>query len=75
MLARNEHSPFQALAIGTACRTVQFHPEVDEPIARDFVDRRQHLVERALDVAEAPYGARVLANFVKGFVAAPGAAR
>lgn len=75
VLARNEHSPFQALAIGTACRTVQFHPEVDEPIARDFVDRRRHLVERALDVAEAPYGARVLANFVKGFVAAPGAAR
>ena len=46
VLARNDHSPFQALAVGDSVRTVQFHPEVDEPIARDFVDRRRHLVDR-----------------------------
>lgn len=68
LLARNDHSPFQSLAIGPACRTVQFHPEVDAPIARDFVDRRAHLVERAPAVAEAPLGGRVLANFVRSFV-------
>lgn len=74
VLARNAHSPFQALAVGPACRTVQFHPEVDVPIARDFVDRRRHLIDREPAVGETPLGARVLANFVNGFVPAPGAA-
>jgi GMP synthase (glutamine-hydrolysing) len=66
-LAWNEHSPFQALAVGRACRTVQFHPEVDTPIAREFVDRRHHLLDRAPVVSEAPLGGRVLANFVRAF--------
>ena len=70
LLAWNDHSPVQALAIGLACRTVQFHPEVDAPIARDFVDRRGHLIDRAPAVAETPLGGRVLANFVRGFVMA-----
>lgn len=73
LLAGNDHSPFQALAVGPVCRTVQFHPEVDVPIARDFVDRRRHLIERAPAVTEAPLGGRVLANFVRGFVPAPAA--
>jgi GMP synthase (glutamine-hydrolysing) len=70
LLAWNDHSPIQALAIGPACRTVQFHPEVDAPIARDFVDRRGHLIDRAPAVAETPLGGRILANFVRGFVTA-----
>ena len=74
VLARNDHSHFQALAVGPACRTVQFHPEVDVPIARDFVDRRRHLIDREPTVSETPLGARVLANFVNGFVPAPGTA-
>ncbi|MGH7572409.1 MAG: glutamine amidotransferase-related protein [Gemmatimonadota bacterium] len=73
LLARNDHSPFQALAIGSACRTVQFHPEVDAPIARDFVDRRRHLIERPPSVAEAPLGGRLLVNFVRSFVPAAAA--
>jgi GMP synthase (glutamine-hydrolysing) len=68
-LARNDHSAFQALAIGRRCRTVQFHPEVDTAIAQDFVSRRRHLAGPAPVVADAPLGGRVLANFVKGFVA------
>lgn len=75
LLAGNEHSPIQALAIGPACRTVQFHPEVDALIARDFVNRRRHLIDRAPAVAETPLGGRVLANFVRGFVTATDPAR
>ncbi len=68
VLARNGHSEVQAVAIGPACRGVQFHPEVTAPIARDFVARRGHLVSPPPGVGEAPLGARVLANFVAGFV-------
>jgi GMP synthase (glutamine-hydrolysing) len=68
ILARNDHTPFQALGIGESIRTVQFHPEVDEQIARDFVDRRRHLIHDSPVVAETTIGRRTLANFVQGFV-------
>ncbi|HUP01030.1 MAG TPA: gamma-glutamyl-gamma-aminobutyrate hydrolase family protein [Gemmatimonadota bacterium] len=68
VLAENDHTPVQAVAIGPACRGVQFHPEVTPPIARDFVTRRGHLVSPPAQVSDAPLAGRVLANFVESFV-------
>lgn len=70
LLAGNAHCPVQAVAIGPACRGVQFHPEVTAPIARDFVARRAHLVQPPPVVADAPHAARVLVNFARAFVEA-----
>jgi GMP synthase (glutamine-hydrolysing) len=64
VLAGNDHSPIQAAAIGSTVRTVQFHPEVTTPIAADFVAQRRHLLAHSPAVAEAPWGARVLTNFL-----------
>jgi GMP synthase (glutamine-hydrolysing) len=68
LLAVNSHTEVQAIALGATVRGVQFHPEVDEEIARDFVARRRHLVAGDPQVVEAPHAARVLANFVESFV-------
>ena len=74
LLAVNPHTEVQAIALGGTVRGVQFHPEVDEDISRDFVARRRHLVDGEPQVIEAPHAVRVLANFVDSFVR-PGAAR
>lgn len=74
-LARNDHSPFQALAVGESCRTVQFHPEVDRAIAEDFVARRRHLLNRPVTVDDAARAGRVLENFVRHFVGESGRER
>lgn len=68
LLAVNPHTEVQAIALGAMVRSVQFHPEVGEEIARDFVARRRHLVASDPPVVEAPHAARVLANFVESFV-------
>lgn len=68
LLAVNAHTEAQAIAIGPTVRGVQFHPEVTEEIARDFVDRRRHLVAREPAVEASPHAANVLANFVESFV-------
>lgn len=68
LLATNEHAPVQAVAAGPAARGVQFHPEVTTAISRDFVASREHLLETVPPVSDAPWGARVLANFVEAFV-------
>jgi GMP synthase (glutamine-hydrolysing) len=68
LLAVNPHTEAQAIAIGSTVRGVQFHPEVTEEIARDFVDRRRHLVVREPKVGASPHAADVLANFVESFV-------
>jgi GMP synthase-like glutamine amidotransferase len=49
-------------------RGVQFHPEVSEEIARDFVARRRHLLEHEPEVEATPHAARILTNFVEEFV-------
>jgi GMP synthase (glutamine-hydrolysing) len=67
LLARNDHTPCQALAFGGSCRTVQFHPEVGRAIAEDFVARRRHLLDRPSVVEDAPLAGRVLENFVRHF--------
>jgi len=68
LLARGDHTPCQALAVGGSCRTVQFHPEVGRAIAEDFVARRAHLLDRPAVVGDAPLAKRVLENFVRHFV-------
>ena len=74
LLAVNAHTEVQAIALGAAVRGVQFHPEVDEEISRDFVTRRRHLVDADPQVVEAPHAVRVLSNFIDSFVR-PRAAR
>ena len=68
LLAVNPHTEAQAIAVGPTVRGVQFHPEVTEEIARDFVDRRRHLVAAEPAVEASPHAAGILANFVDGFV-------
>jgi GMP synthase (glutamine-hydrolysing) len=68
LLAVNPHTEVQAIALGPLVRGVQFHPEVTEEIAQDFVARRRHLLEREPEVVTSPHAGRILANFVKGFV-------
>lgn len=69
LLAVNPHTEVQAIALGPRVRGVQFHPEVTEEIARDFVVRRRHLLEREPEVETTPHAARILTNFVAAFVA------
>ncbi|MDX1624491.1 MAG: glutamine amidotransferase [Gemmatimonadota bacterium] len=66
LLATNPHTPVQAVAIGATIRGVQFHPEVTTEISRDFVERREHLLDAPARVEEAPFADRVLRNFVAG---------
>jgi len=76
LLAGNDHSAVQAIAVGDAVRGVQFHPEADPTIALMFIRARaETLRESGLDpgalertVTEAPLQERVLANFLKNFV-------
>lgn len=68
LLAVNPHTEAQAVALGPWVRGVQFHPEVSEEIARDFVARRRHLLEHEPEVEATPHAARILTNFVEEFV-------
>ena len=68
LLAVNSHTEVQAIAVGPLVRGVQFHPEVTEEIARDFVARRRHLLDTDPEVGSAPYAEGVLGNFVEAFV-------
>lgn len=68
LLATNAHTEVQSVALGSAIRGVQFHPEVTVEIAADFGDRRRHLLPDPARVEEAPWGVRVLSNFVENFV-------
>jgi len=67
-LAGNLHTAAQAVAVGPSARGVQFHPEVTAAIEDDFVARRKHLVPGLPLVREAPWGAKILENFVNAFV-------
>lgn len=68
LLAVNPHTEVQAIALGPLVRGVQFHPEVTEEIAQDFVARRRHLLEREPEVSTSPHAGRILENFVEAFV-------
>ena len=70
LLAENEWTPIQALAVGDATRGVQFHPEIDGRILAGYVEARRAVLPkpdtiRALDT---PEGAEVLRNFRRFYV-------
>lgn len=68
LLATNPHTEIQSVAVGRAMRSVQFHPEVTVAIVGDFAERREHLLPAPPRIEEAPWGGRVLGNFVESFV-------
>jgi GMP synthase (glutamine-hydrolysing) len=75
LLATNDHTPIQALAIGDHVRGVQFHPEITGPIMRAYLQARRHLVKHRdpdallAEIDDTPEAARVIQNFVRHFVA------
>jgi GMP synthase (glutamine-hydrolysing) len=83
VLARNAKSAVQALALGDGVRGVQFHPEIDGAIAREFVEvRRDELRADAAargapeedpdwlqaSARDCPSAVAVLDNWVRQFV-------
>ena len=46
-IAFNEHCQYQALAIGSRCRTVQWHPEMNQAIMSYYVKVRQNVIDQA----------------------------
>jgi len=70
VLAGNERTPIQALALGDATRGVQFHPEIDGPTLRSYVDARRSILPDpdAVRAVDAPEGAAVLRNFRRFYV-------
>lgn len=83
VLASNENSTIQAMAIGANVRSVQFHPEMDSSIITKLIhSRREKLeIEAAFDergtrvrtllagIRPTPSGPRILQNFIDHFVA------
>jgi GMP synthase (glutamine-hydrolysing) len=76
VLARSARCPVEAFAVGAHVRAVQWHPEFDaqgvrEAIAQDAQDLRARGDDPdalAAGLRELPFGARLLQNFVRGFV-------
>lgn len=64
-LASNAHSPVQAMALGDAVRSVQFHPEFTAALSRAHIEAE---LGTAGPVAEAPDGPLVLANWLRHWV-------
>jgi len=82
IIARNEHSAVQAMAIGDHCRTVQWHPEFDGEIGRHYIKARAQLIDEergegaaarleASQPSDLPSGAQILANFARAWLGAP----
>ena len=76
VIARNDHSAVQAMAIGDRCRTVQWHPEFDAGVMRHYITARAHLIDAergegaaAALLASQPSalgsGAAVMGNFAR----------
>jgi GMP synthase (glutamine-hydrolysing) len=77
LLATNAFSPVQAFGAGEVLRAVQFHPEMDEERSRWLNQNRQRALDEqapggaraVLDsIRPSPFAARVLENWVRGFV-------
>jgi GMP synthase (glutamine-hydrolysing) len=77
LLASNAHTRVQAFAHGPRIRAVQFHPEFDAARGRAFAEAerawldaaRAGLADEALrSIRETPEAARVVANWVEGYV-------
>ncbi len=74
VLATNEQTPVQALAVGDHLRGIQFHPEVTGVVCRGYIEARRHLlpgrdVEALVrDTVDCPDGLSVMQNFRRHFV-------
>ena len=79
VIAYNQHSGVQAMAIGEHCRTVQWHPEFDGEIGRYYIQARAELIdqERGEGAAaqleraqpdELSSGRQIIRNFVRGWL-------
>lgn len=78
ILASNDNTNNQAMAIGPHVRTVQWHPEMTHEIIREYIElRRQaitdefgasHVTELLKRLRPTTSGAVILSNFVKYFV-------
>jgi GMP synthase (glutamine-hydrolysing) len=82
LLATNAFSPIQAFGAGELLRAVQFHPEIDEERSRCLNENRRRALDeqapggsRAVleSIRPTPFGARVLENWLRGFVTGAGA--
>ncbi len=79
IIARTELDDCAAIWFGPFARGVQFHPEIDGPLMRAYVDARWPvLVGEGLDaeairdgVRDTPDGQEMLRNFVRAFVLSP----
>ena len=84
LLASNDSSAVQAMALGSCCRTVQFHPELTPAGMKLLLQSRMQLLEREAlmrgeppgervrgllaSVGHTPYGKRLLHNFFTHYV-------
>lgn len=87
LLAENDHSPVQALAIGPFVRSLQFHPEFDAEVMRRLLRSRAALLDEdaraqgrpATEDSDAPWAAvrdtpaaqGILANWLRAYVGTP----
>jgi GMP synthase (glutamine-hydrolysing) len=78
VLATTEREPVAAFALGRHVRAVQFHPELDGDAIAGYVRARATAIAAeggdpdalVAEARDAPFGAGILANFVRGFVRA-----
>jgi GMP synthase (glutamine-hydrolysing) len=77
VLARNAHAPVQAFGLGPRIRAIQFHPEFTAQRCRAICEEDRALLDTArpgladaalASIRETRAGARVLENWVRGFV-------
>jgi GMP synthase (glutamine-hydrolysing) len=76
VIAETDLEPVAAFTFGDHIKCVQFHPEMDGDAMRGYVTARAHLIEGEggdpnavlARVADAPHGAKTLANFVRHVV-------
>jgi GMP synthase (glutamine-hydrolysing) len=76
VIASNAHTYAQGMAIGTQCRTVQWHPEMTHEIVEFYVQARANLIDQESGTGSAdfiiqnlpahlPSGHQILHNFAK----------
>jgi GMP synthase (glutamine-hydrolysing) len=70
VLAKNAHDDHQAVRFAERCYGVQFHPEFDGAIIREFIAARREVLTTegidadALQAADTPDARRILGNFL-----------
>jgi GMP synthase (glutamine-hydrolysing) len=74
VLAKNDATPIQALALGEHIRGIQFHPELSGAVARGYIATRRHLLTHPRDpdammarTVDSEHGITVLRNFRRHF--------